>query len=347
VLSRLSSLLGKIRPTLGLGMVVILLSSCSVASIQETEYASEPCSQIGPSEEISSAKTYPTRDGRMLGRTGQQSELEGFVNEFESTRISRTPFREVVQELVVDEFGPYSVTAIDLPSVESLDTKTGRLPEDTKESGVKFLTEFVALHLMDGIFLDNPARLKEWYETFGKDFFDKKLLKKQMSNELSDYYDVPLVRSLYFTWGGEGGPRLVRDGGPRVMNKKIAIRFAEDLDLEDGSALDYGLRVQIQFEGLAVLDASGWWNEHSRVWGPDGYAININNVDTPFHALDAHQLWSKLLQGELQLDLRYSRTSGWTITDYYNSSPNFDSSSSWGVQPELVAWRNSLRSCAK
>ena len=42
---------------------------------------------------------------RRCRRTGQQPELEGFVNDFESIRISKTQFREVVRELVVDEFG--------------------------------------------------------------------------------------------------------------------------------------------------------------------------------------------------------------------------------------------------
>jgi len=342
---RFSVSASELRSFIALGLAVILMPGCSIAPEQEMASSSQQCSQIGPIEDQTSAGEYPTRDGRMLGRIGNQAEREGFIDELSGMRISKTAFREEVRQLLTDEFGPYSVTQINLPSVESLDTKTGRVPEDAKESAVEFLTNFVALHVLDGIFLDNPERLNEWYETVGGDFLDENLLAKQAENDLADYSYMPLLRSIESPYSGLE-LRLVRDGGPRVVNKKINILGAEDLDLENESALDYGLRASVQFEALAISDASGWWNEHLNFWGPDGNLIVINGVDTPFHTQDAHQLWYQLLEGDIQFDLHYSANEGWKIINYYQVLPNFGSTLK-GFQPELLTWRNSLRSCVK
>lgn len=140
--------------------------------------------------------------------------------------VEQTSFVETITDQLSDEFGEYSVTKTnypDLGQVLNLGVQPGAL-----ESSVRFFTDFVMLEVLDSPALDNHGAYPAWLEQTAPKYFDPATLER-LSNALATEPSMPPIFNNRAAVGPFGEttfatnsiPRLVRDGGPRVINKKI------------------------------------------------------------------------------------------------------------------------------
>jgi hypothetical protein len=150
-----------------------------------------------------------------------------WLNDALPETIEPTWLSEEVVEKLTDEFGSYSRTKTSYPDtseVVNLGLQTREL-----ESALKFFTDFVMLEVLDSPALDNNAAYKRWVESSAPKFIDPDRFDSVVRAQ-----DNGRVFGVIFnnfgplsSMGNSPGtseymiPRLVRDGGPRVLNKKI------------------------------------------------------------------------------------------------------------------------------
>jgi hypothetical protein len=151
------------------------------------------------------------------------------VDVFQETR---TGLSERIKELREDTYGSYTVTTFDPPGqqdVLNLGVSEGKLAE-----AMEFFTDFVATEVLDSVSLDDHTRFQEWIDTRGQLLLTVEALSFLERNQSqggfasvifnnSDYSALNYDSSEFSPVSGATRvlPRLLRDGGPRVFNKKI------------------------------------------------------------------------------------------------------------------------------
>lgn len=150
-----------------------------------------------------------------------------WLNDASPETIEPTWLSEEVVENLSDEFGSYSRTKTSYPDIDEV--ANFGLQDRELESALKFFTDFVMLEVLDSPALDNNAAYKQWVESIAPKFIDPDRFDSIVSAQ--DYGRVfgvifnnfgPLSSMGYVPGTSEYMiPRLVRDGGPRVLNKKI------------------------------------------------------------------------------------------------------------------------------
>lgn len=248
----------------------------------------------------------------------------------------KTPFIEQVVETRVDEFGPYSVVGLEYPSRDGIDTSNVR--EEEAVQIIEFLTDFAALHLLDGIYIDNTARVSEWIDEHGKKFFVDSLLEQAGGKDgvasILDRNGSPLIAAFSDEPNFETGEKVqipfLRDGGPRVFNKKIWISGLS----RDPDKLE--VRASIYASGIAVIDHSGY--------------RDVEFSQNRSHSLfldgeNQNQFFYKPLRVTVEGTLTNLEDDGWK----FKESPYLlsGSGSYAPMSEEMRTWRDELRVCQR
>jgi hypothetical protein len=246
----------------------------------------------------------------------------------------KTPFIEQVVETRVDEFGPYAVVGVEYPSQDGIATRN--VSEKEAVQIIEFLTDFAALHLIDGIYIDNTANVSEWIKQHGKEFFDDSLLQqpgdKDGEASILDRNGSPLIAAFSDEPNFETGEKVqipfLRDGGPRVFNKKIWIGGLS----RDPRELK--VRASIHVSGIAVIDHSGYRDVEFSQTGRHVFYLDGENPN---------QFFYKRIMVIVEGAVTKKENDEWRFIE----SPYVESGagSYAPMSEEMTVWRNELRVC--
>lgn len=316
-------------------IVLFSITGCSANPIDWPNLAglnSMQCTDFGSGVQPRVQGSYDTSDGRILSDTKEQGE------NFDPN--SRTRFFEEVVEDRVDEYGPYSVTNIEYPSVDGVEIRGG-LQEDDVKAIIELLTDFVSLHALDGIHIDNPSRIPEWFEVHGESFFNPETLEQVKAEtnagvSMSGFGD-PLIASFYssnWTTGEKLYLPLVRDGGPRIFNKTVSIPFL-DRNPDDGV-----VRGSISAKARAVIDNSTQTISDDFDTGRRIFFEQFPETE------DKNRLFAADLQILIEFTLLKNTENQWRFVAVpFTQAQKAAFSSTQPLSSEMVDFRNELRVC--
>jgi len=154
-------------------------------------------------------------------------EKGNWANESSLETMEPTWLQEEVLETITDDFGSYSRTKTSYPDLNQI-VNLGIQPREL-ESAVQFFTDFVMLEMLDSPALDNHAAYEQWVEVSAPKFVDSarfdSVVRAQGENQVFGviFNNIGPLSSMGYVDGKYEYmiPRLVRDGGPRVLNKKL------------------------------------------------------------------------------------------------------------------------------
>lgn len=162
-----------------------------------------------------------------------------------------------------DEFGPYTRTYVELPKDFTL--ADGTVLSEQEFNILNTAVKFTSLEAIDSIALDNPARWEEWKATIAPQY-----LHSQYSGEILQSAEEPTVgmpSGIILKDTSNEMPRLIRDGGVRIADKRFSgISFQTD---------DGGVTYGVYMSGSALIYstddvAAPWLNAQTRQSSTEG-----------------------------------------------------------------------------
>ena len=148
-------------------------------------------------------------------------------------QATETWLKERVKERREDGYGSYTVTTLEplgQQDVLNLGIAEGRL-----SGAIAFFTDFVATEVLDSISLDDNSRFQEWVDTKGQflltaealSLLERNHTEGRVANIIFNNFDYSALNLDNSSAGSPAFnsarvlPLLIRDGGPRMFNKKL------------------------------------------------------------------------------------------------------------------------------
>lgn len=181
----------------------------------------------GCSAEYSSGQAQGQLEGNQQNSSGNSGQSGNWAKDSSIKSIEPTLLEEEVIEQITDEFGTYSKTKTSYPQLSEV-LNLGVQPEELR-SAIEFFTDYVMTEIIDSPALDNHKAYDEWVENSAPKYIDEKQIRALTKGKRNGNLFAPVFNNIgpIDSKGLSNGktnhmiPRLVRDGGPRVINKKM------------------------------------------------------------------------------------------------------------------------------